>query len=135
MLPVALLVGLDVLQSDACRSAFGDRARVIAVADSEEAVKMITLHRPKLVVMRTEMHHGERRIIGDLVAKLGGRIASVAEKATPASVERLVEGFAAVSFDAPAAEPRVQSGTRSRVSPGEYHSDAQKIDVLGVKKR
>ena len=134
MLPVALLVGLDAVQSEACRSALGERARVVAVTDAEDAVAMITLHRPKLVVMCTEMHHHQRRLIADLAAKVGGRIASVAEKASPANVEHLIEGFAAVSF-APEAESRVKSGTRSRVSPGEYHSEAQKIDVVGVKNR
>lgn len=135
MLPVALLVGLDAVQSDACRSALGERARVVAVVEAEDAVTMISLHRPKLVVMCTEMHHHQRRLIADLAAKTGGRIASVAEKASPASVERLIEGFAAVSFAGPAAEPRIESGTRARVAPGEYHLESPRIDVVGVKKR
>ena len=110
MLPVALLVGLD-------------------------AVTMLSLHRPKLVVMCTEMHHHQRRLIADLAAKVGGRIASVAEKASPANVEHLIEGFAAVSFAPEQAEPRIKSGTRSRVRPGEYHLEAPKIEVVGSKKR
>lgn len=135
MLPVALLIGLDAVQSEACRSALGVRARVIAVAEAEDAVTMITLHRPKLVVMCTEMHHHQRRIISDLASKVGGRIASVAQKASPASVERLIEGFAAVSFVEPVAEQRIESGTRARVAPGEYHLESPRIDVVGGKKR
>jgi hypothetical protein len=133
MLPVALLVGLDPVQCDACRSALGERARVVSVMDAEDAVTMLSLHRPKLVVMRTEMHPHQRRLLADLASKVGSRISSVAENASPASVEHLIESFAAVSF--PSDEQRIESGTRRRVSPGEYHLESPKVDVVGAKKR
>jgi hypothetical protein len=121
MLPVALLVGLDAVQSDACRSALGDRARVVSVADPDDGVTMLSLHRPRLVVMRTDLPLYHRRVIADLTAKIGGRLASVGHHASPVSVEHLIEGFAAVTFSRDNTEPRVESGTRARVRPGEYH--------------
>jgi hypothetical protein len=133
MLPVALLVGLDPVQSDACRSALGERARVASVMDAEDAITMLSLDRPKLLVMRTDLHPHQRRLLADLAAKVGCRIASIGEKATAANVEHLIEGFAAVSF--PSEEQRIESGTRRRVSPGEYHLEAPKVDVVGIKKR
>lgn len=135
MLPVALLVGLDAAQSEACRSALGVRARIIAVVEAEDAVMMLSLHRPKLVVMRSDLHHHQRRIISDLTARLGGRLASVAAEASPANVEHLIEGFAAVSFSQPEPEQRVESGTRRRVKPGEYHLASPSLEVVRSKKR
>ena len=135
MLPVTLLVGLDSVQSDACRSALSDRARVISVNDAEDAAALLSLHRPKLVVMRTDLHLHQRRVLADLSAKIGSRIASVGEKASPASVEHLIEGFAAVTFSRENVEQRIETGTRRRIAPGEYHFESPRVDVVGGKKR
>lgn len=136
MLPVALLIGLDAVQADACRSALSDRARVLAVNDAEDAVTLLSIHRPKLVVMRSDLHLHQRRVIADLSAKIGSRIASVGEKASPVSVEHLIEGFAAVTFarETPEQPQRIESGTRRRIAPGEYHLESPRVDVVGVKK-
>jgi hypothetical protein len=135
MLPVTLLIGLDTAQAEACRSALSDRARVVAVNDAEDAVTLLSIHRPKLVVMRTDLHLHQRRMIADLSAKIGSRIASVGEKASPVSVEHLIEGFAAVTFSRDNAEQRIESGTRARIAPGAYHFEAARVDVVGTKKR
>jgi hypothetical protein len=135
MLPVALLVGLDAVQSDACRSALGDRARVIGVIEAEDAVSLLALHRPKLIVMRTDLHLHQRRVIADLSAKIGARIASIGEKASAVNVEHLIEGFAAVTFARDDGEVRIESGTRRRVSPGAYHLAAPPVEAVASKKR
>ena len=138
MLPVALLVGLDAVQADACRSALDTKARVIAVMDADDGITMLSLHRPKLVVMRTDLFLSQRIILADLTGKVGGRLASVEATASPASVERLIEGFAAVAFsslDAVDREPRISSGTRAKVRPGEYHLENPRIDKVATKKR
>lgn len=141
MLPVALVVGLDQVQSDACRSALDGKARVIAVNDAEDAVTMLSLHRPKLVVMRTDLHPHQRRTLADLAAKVGGRIASVAENASPVNVEHLIEGFAAVTFSTQDIEGRIEqrieqrilSGVQKRTRPGEYHLEAPREEAVNVK--
>jgi hypothetical protein len=133
MLPVALLVGLDAVQADACRSALDTRARVIAVMDADDAITMLSLHRPKLVVMRTDLFLSQRIILADLTAKVGGRLASVEPAASPASVERLMEGFAAVTFTSVDFEQRSSSGTRAKVRPGAYHLESPRIDRVGGK--
>jgi hypothetical protein len=135
MLPVALLVGLDALQSDACRSALDGKARVIAVMDAEDGITMLSLHRPKLVVMRIDLFLSQRMILSDLTAKVGGRLASVEPTATPASVERLMEGFAAVAFADVEPEQRISSGTRAKVRPGEYHLENARIDRVAAKSK
>lgn len=121
MLPVALLVGLDAEKADACRSALDGNARLIAVMDTDDAIMMLSLHRPKLVVMQTDLLLSHKRTIADLTGKIGARLASVAANATAASVERLIEGFVAVTFSSENEPPRAESGTRPRVRPGAYH--------------
>lgn len=134
MLPVVLLIGLDPPQADACRLVLAERARVVAALEAEDAVTLLSLHRPKLVVMRTDLHLHQRRMISDLTAKIGGRVASVGQQASAANVEHLVEGFAAVTFAAEeVAEPRIESGTRRRVRPGEYHFEAPRTPFVSSK--
>ena len=133
MLPVALLVGLDAVQSDACRSALEGKALIIAVRDADDAVTMLSLRRPKLVVMRTDLLLSHRRMLADLTEKVGARLASVAETASPASVERLIEGFAAVTFSSESEPPRAESGTRARVRPGAYHFEAPRTPFVSSK--
>lgn len=133
MLPVVVLIGLDPVQADACRSVLSERARVIAVLRAEDAITLLSLHRPKLVVMRTDLALHARQLISDLVGKLGGRIASIAEKASPANVEHLIEGFAAVTFTPENVEQRIESGTRRRVRPGEYHFETPRTPAVSSK--
>jgi hypothetical protein len=133
MLPVALVVGLDSVQCDACRSALDAKARVISVSDVEDAVTMLSLHRPKLVVMRTDLHPHQRRMLADLTAKVGGRIASVGEKASAVNVEHLIEGFAAVTFSTQDTEQRISSGVQKRIRPGEYHFEASRAEAVNIK--
>lgn len=133
MLPVSLVVGLDNVQLDACRSALEAKSRVVAVADAEDAVSLLSLHRPKLVVMRSDVPPHQRRVLADLASKIGARIASVSEKATAVNVEHLMEGFSAVTFSAENAEPRISSGVQRRTRPGEYHLDDARSDAVNVK--
>lgn len=133
MLPVVLLVGLDQVQAEACRSALADRSRVIAVLEAEDAVTLLSLHRPKLVVMRTDLHLHQRTVLASLAAKIGARIASVGEDASPCSVEHVVEGHAMLAFPRAEPPPPKSSGTRSRVAPGEYHLAAPRTPFVSSK--
>jgi hypothetical protein len=125
MLPVALAIGLDEAQADACRSALDGKARLMAVSDAEDAITLLSLQRPKLVVMRMDLPAHQRRLLADLTAKVGGRIASIGEQASAVNVEHLIEGFAAVTFSQENSEQRISSGVQRRIRPGEYHFKAK----------
>jgi hypothetical protein len=124
VLPVALLIGLDLVQGGACRSALKDRARVFATPIAQHAVTFISLHRPLLVVMRGDLGLDDRRRITELTVKIGGRIASISPDASASSVEHLIDGFAVVAFTR--SEERLPSGIRPRTAPGQYHFSERK---------
>jgi len=89
--------------------------------DAEDAVALLSLHRSPLVFVRTDVHSHQRRVLGQLAAKVGSRVTTVAVGAEPAAIEHLVEGISAIAFGNQR-ETYVQStsGTRTRVTPGAY---------------
>lgn len=124
MVATALLVGLHIHQADACRCALGEQRRVLSALDARDALSLLSLHRARLVVVRTDLSLEHRKLIAELADRVGARVISVRPDATPATVERLVEGAASLAYaDEGEGEvgPRTTvSGTRARVSPGQY---------------
>jgi hypothetical protein len=127
--PTALLVGLELDQADACRSALSDGARALCALDAEDALAILAVDRSPLVVVQAELHPHQRRLIDELAARVGSRIVTLRRDASAAAIERLVEGAAAAAFADARPAPSV-SGTCSRVSPGRYESIA-----TGARKR
>lgn len=123
MTPTALFVGLHVHQADACRSALGDAIRVLSALDAEDALAILAVDRSRLVIVQAELHPHQRRLIDELAARIGARVATLRSDASEAAIERLVEGAAAIAYDTAGPAPSV-SGTRARVSPGRYESIA-----------
>lgn len=119
--PTALLLGLDVDQAEACRSALGPTIKVMRALDAEDAVALLSLHRSPLVIVRTDVHSHQRRVLAELAARVGARVASVSEGAQPAAIEHLIEGLSSIAFGNQR-ETYVQSasGIRTRVTPGGY---------------
>lgn len=122
MVATALLVGLHIHQADACRCALGEQRRVLSALDARDALSLLSLHRARLVVVRTDLSLEHRKLIAELADRVGARVISVRPDATPATVERLVEGAASLAYaDEGEVGPRTTvSGTRARVSPGQY---------------
>lgn len=129
MASTALLVGLDLPQADACRSALGEGIRALCALDAEDAVAILSVDRTRLVVVQAELHPHQRRLIDELAARVGARVVTLRADASPAAVERLVEGAAASAYGDAEPTPSI-SGTRARVSPGRYESIA-----LGTRRR
>lgn len=128
MASTALLVGLDVQQADACRSALGEGIRALVALDAEDALAILAVDRSKLVVVPADLHPHQRRLVDELAARVGARVVTLRADASAAAIERLVEGAAAIAYEA--LPPPSISGTRSRVSPGRYESIA-----MGTRKR
>lgn len=119
---IVLLVGLDIDQADACRSALGDRIRVLCSFDAAAAVPLLAFHRPRLVVLRANVPTSAMQVIAEIAERVEARIVSIAPAETPASVERLVEGAARLAFGTGEEQgpTPTRSGTRPLVSPGRY---------------
>jgi hypothetical protein len=127
MADTVLLVGLDVHQADACRSGVGEERRIICALDGREGLAVLSMHRSRLVIVRTDVELPQRKVLAALADRVGARVLSIPVDAQPAMIERLVEGAASITFGGGEDEvPRPKSGTRSRVSPGSYAFTARK---------
>ena len=121
-----LLVGLDVHQADACRSGLGEGQRMVCALDACEGLSVLSIHRPRLVVIRSDVERAERKVLAALADRYGARVISIPVSAQPATIERLVEGAASLAFGRGGEEEPVRSisGTRARMSPGTYRFTA-----------
>lgn len=125
MTNTVLLVGLDVHQADACRSGLGQDRRMICALDAREAFSALSTHRCRLIVIGSDVERPEHKVLAALADRYGARVISIPASAQPATIERLVEGAASITFGGGVEQAvRPISGTRARVSPGSYRFTA-----------